>query len=79
MSKVEEKVRSSELETGLPSSENPIVHEVDTTSSLPPPLDSFKAMSFLCNYYLKTTKARTKDKFQIPPFVLSMPCGGERG
>ena len=63
-------VRSSDLETGLSSSEKTVAQEMDTTSTL---LLTFYAWKEKCGYLRKDhekMRDRIVDKYQFPPLTL---------
>ena len=69
-------VRSSELETGLSSSGDPV--EGDTTVSTPLEVRAFYALNEECGLD-NDTLGRFKDKFQFPEWVrVRLPSKGER-
>lgn len=66
----EDRVRSSDLEIGLSSSEKTITQVMDTASSL---LLTFQAWKEKCGYLRKDyekTRDRIVDKYQFPPLAL---------
>ena len=67
-------VRSSELETGLSSSEGPV--EGDTAISVPCPVRDFYALEEACGMDADTV-ARFKDRFQFPEQVRVRRPGNE--
>ena len=67
-------VRSSELETGLSSSEGPV--KGDTAVSVPRPVRAFYALGEACGLDTDTV-ARFKDRFQFPEQVRVRRPGNE--
>ena len=66
----EDRVRSSDLETGLSSSEKTVTQKMDTASSL---LLTFQAWKEKCGYLRKDyekTRDIIVDKYQFPPLAL---------
>ena len=71
-------VRSSELEIGLSSNDNPVGVEVDTTVSVPWEVRAFHALREVCGIDDETL-SRFKDRFQFPERVwLPLPQEEER-
>ena len=71
-------VRSSELEIGLLSNDNPVGVEVDTTVSVPWEVRAFHALREVCGIDDETL-SRFKDRFQFPERVwLPLPQENER-
>ena len=71
-------VRSSELETRLPSNDNPMEEEADTAISVPREVRAFHALREACNLDDETL-SRFRDRFQFPERVrVHLPQGEER-
>ena len=62
------KVRSSELEMGLSSSDDPVEREKDTTAFSPREVKAFFAFRVVCGLDGETL-SRFRDKFQFPERV----------
>ena len=71
-------VRSSELETGLSSSDSPVEMEEDTAVSIPREVRAFQALREACGLDDETL-SRFRDRFQFPKRVrVHLPQGEER-
>ena len=71
-------VRSSELETELSSSDDPVEAEEDTAASGPWEIRAFHALGKVCGLDTETL-SRFKDRFQLPKMVrVHLPHKGER-
>ena len=71
-------VRSSELETRLPSNDNPMEEEADTAISVPREVRAFHALREACNLDDETL-SRFRDRFQFPERVrVCLPQGEEQ-
>jgi len=71
-------VRSSELETGLSSNDNPMGVEVDTVVSIPQEVRAFHALREACGLDDETL-SRFRDRFQFPEKIrVRLPQEKER-
>ena len=71
-------VRSSELETGLSSSDDPVEVEEDTAVSIPREVRAFYALGEVCTLDNETL-SRSRGRFQFPDRVrVRLPHGEER-
>ena len=71
-------VRSSELETGLLTSDDPVEVEEDTAASGPREIRAFHALGKVCGLDAEVL-SRFRDRFQFPERVrVRLPHGEER-